>query len=223
MAASIKGVDQLFDIAPDWVTIEFNFRSLSFWHGAACILSAEGHAAIQLPASLEYKARLWGLYRRQEILAHEMVHCGRCAFNEPKYEEFLATMGASRWRQWLAGAIQSPWEALLLLGGSCAPLVAFLWGSLEGIVVAQSALIILILSGLVRLSWRKRSLYRCLHRLFLTVGDQARSRAILYRLTDQEITLFARSSPQQIKAYAQENQLSQLRWRAIFLAYFSGQ
>ena len=62
--------------------------------------------------------------------------------------------------------------------------------------------------------WRKQRTYKsCYNNLLEIIKDPQKCNALLYRLTDKEITCFANWTGEQIQMYIR-NQTS-LRWRAI--------
>lgn len=52
------------------------------------------------------------------------------------------------------------------------------------------------------------------------IGSQEKAQAVMYRLRDNEIRLFASTSPDRIKEYAQKHAVKELRWQIIVRAYF---
>jgi hypothetical protein len=216
---ALTQVQTLFDVAPSWVPLVYSNRGMPPWQGAAaCIAEASDNTDvvwIQLRRALRTRPRLWGLYTRDELIAHELAHVGRMAFNEPIFEELLAYRTASPWRRHWAALIQTPLEALLLL-------LAFLVASLANTLILffvptlysvlfwlQLLPFGLIFYLILRLSYRQRQLNRCQYLLGLP---------LTYRLTDAEIIRFGRMERAEITAYA--TQAQSLRWRLLRAVYF---
>jgi hypothetical protein len=175
------------------------------------------------------RSRYMHMYNRADLIAHEMAHIGRMAFEEPRFEELLAYRTApSRFHRWFGPIVQSSKESLLfiisltliitidfllLANGAAHIFYATFWLKLIPIG--------LIAYGLVRL-WRKHQQFdACLKRLTAIVNDSEISNAIIYRLTDQEIQSFAIMTPEEILSDAKERKMHSLRWTMIYEAYFS--
>jgi hypothetical protein len=170
-----QGVErQLFDMSPDWVAVEISNRGLAPWHGAVTTID-------QCQAALQVRKKLPRWYDRDELVAHELVHVGRVAFYEPKFEEFFAyRTSKSRLRRWLGPIIQRPWEVwlllLILLLGAWSPVIPLTF----------------ISYGFTRLIWRHVRLYMCLGWLETRLDSRERAWAVAYRLTDREIVRAAK-------------------------------
>ena len=196
---------ELFDFEPKCLPIFYSNASLAFWQAAASWIEGGKLSQVQLREAFR-KGTYWG-YQRDEILAHEAVHAARSAFEEPHTEEFFAYMTSEKWwRRGLGPILQRPWEVwpfLLSLGlGLVSPLGhlgASIWMGL----------------GFWRLIRRHWTLRKASKALMREVRSQKKVRAILLRLTDQEIRLFAKG--REMRAYAAKQQ--ELRWRLIHLAY----
>lgn len=195
---------QIFDVKPLYICAFYSNRSLAPWQGAASWIEGRTLSSIQLREGLRKGSYLW-LYSREEILAHEAVHAARSGFDENRYEEFFAYMTSEKkWRRVLGPIIQRPWEVwplfMLLVGGMVWPgcyLGAAVWSGL----------------GFFRLIRQHRRLKKAASQILREVGDVGKTRAILFRLTDDEIRKF--SQGQNIETVSQGD----LRWRLIKRAY----
>ncbi len=224
-ASPIKSIQAQYDIAPDWVPLLFHNKGLSPWHGGCAwiyTLSDEHpcSAFLQLRRSFAKKDKLWGIVRRDEVIAHEMVHVARMAFEEPRFEELFAYHTSfSRWRRWWGPILQSPWEAHLFLFSIAIPLLCTLVGTFYGIdAVVQwgFGLLIFPLSlttmGTWRLTYKHNILNKCLKQLSLFLPKPA-VWSVALRLTDHEIRRFGKMSPDAIRNYARQNQ--EFRWKIL--------
>ncbi len=84
----------LFGISPSWIPVSFSNVQLPFWVGGCAWIFQQTEqspvgAFIQLRRALKNSSS-YLFYRRKELLAHELAHVGRMAFEEPKYEEVIA-------------------------------------------------------------------------------------------------------------------------------------
>ena len=200
---------EVFDFSPVCLPIFYSNRSLAPWEGAAAWIENGRVSSIQLREGFKKGSYLW-LYKRDEVIAHEAVHAARCAFNEEKFEEFFAFLvSEKKWRRVLGPLLKRPWEiwpfficafvgvffgeAMLLWG-------AFLWASM----------------GFWRLARRHRQLRGASEAVLEVVGGDRKTRAVLFRLTDEEILRFSKGKS--VAEYAGRQEC--LRWRLIRLAYF---
>lgn len=221
-----------YGIDPTWVPLFFSNTQLKWWQaGCAWIFQLNNDsptaAFLQLRASFREKTHYLGIYERSEVITHEMSHIGRMEFKEPQFEEIFAYQSSSSsWRRWLGGLIESPKECsffILILGviiltdfalfSVHRPELYILAMWLKLIPVAM----LLFASG--RLWWRQRQLNFCLDHLQQFFGNPLTARHLAYRLTDQEIKLFARSSPEQIKKYIEKEKNESFRWNFLTKVY----
>lgn len=196
---------EVYDFEPGCLPAFYSNKGLTFWQGAASWIEGGRIASVQLREGLRKGSYLG--YSRSEILAHEAVHAARSAFDEPLFEEFFAFLVSEKWwRRAFGPIVQRPWEVwgffVSLAAGIAAP-----WCSLAGALWIGAGL-----ARLMRLHWKMR---RAAKNLMAVIGDVKRTRAILVRLSDAEIDLFARG--EDLFSYAECQNC--LRWRLIRLAY----
>lgn len=195
-------LDQLYDVKPLYICAFYSNKSLAPWQGAAAWIEGKALSSIQLREGLR-KGSYLGIYGREEILAHEAVHAARSGFNEDRYEEFFAYMTSEkRWRRVLGPILQRPWEAWPFI---MFVVMAMFWPSFY----LGAALWLGI--GFCRLIFRHTQLKSAAKNISSFVLDLRKVRAILFRLTDQEIHAFAKGL--NIKDYAKKQ--SCLRWKVI--------
>lgn len=195
-------LDQMFNVKPLYICAFYSNEKLAPWQGAASWIEGRTLSAIQLREGLR-KGSYLGLYRREEILAHEAVHGARSGFDENRCEEFFAYMTSEKkWRRVLGPILQRPWEVwplLLTLGGGMFWPACY-WGATVWMVI-----------GFYRLIRQHSRLNRAARQILKRVGDERKTRAVLFRLTDREIELFAQGK--NIEEYARAQGC--LRWRVI--------
>lgn len=195
-------LDRLVGVKPLYICAFYSNQHLVPWQGAAAWIEGRALHSIQLREGLR-KGTYLRMYRREEILAHEAVHAVRSGFNENRYEEFFAYMTSEkRWRQILGPIFRRPWEAWPFL--LCAS-IGVIWpvGYLGAAFWAA-----LGFSRLIKQHWRlKQAAVQILEK----TGDARTTRAILFRLTDEEIEGFSKGM--NIELFAQKQNC--LRWRII--------
>lgn len=154
----------------------------------------------------------------KEVAAHEALHAFRHALSEDRFEELLAYHTSKRaWRRRISPLFASNFEAIfcaLSLGISFLVGLFFSWYG--GAALAFATLVFFS----ARLILAHRVLDRA-KRMLLELAPQVSPLWILCRLSDREIVEAAKSSPQQFFSWIKENQVSNLRLKAIYEAYFS--
>lgn len=212
---------ELFDFQPSFLPISYSNKGLAPWQGAACWVEGRKVVSIQLREALK-KGSYLGIYRREEILAHEAVHAARSAFEERKNEEFFAYMTSeAKWRRVLGPILQRPAECwpfiFLLAGGLVSEWISLYFDLVDwmgGVCFWGALLWVGIGFGrLIRQHWVLR---RAGERLLAILKEKKTVRAVLFRLTDEEIDRFARD--EKITEYVQNQKC--LRWKVLRLAYF---
>lgn len=198
---------EFFDFEPNSLPAFYSNESLRLWQGAASWVEGKRIVSIQLRKALKRGSYL-GIYKREGILAHEAVHAARSAFDEPENEEFFAYMTSEKkWHRVFGPIIRRPWEVwpffIAMIGGAVFP-AAYLGAA------------ILAFIGFYRLIRQHRRLRLAMEKIVDVVIDKRIARAILFRLTDNEILMFSKG--ENIEDYRKKQRC--LRWRLIGLAYF---
>lgn len=195
-------LSELFDVKPLYICAFYSNKNLAPWQGAASWIDGRRLDSVQLRKALK-KGSYLGLYRREEILAHEAVHAARSGFNESVYEEFFAYMTSEvKWRRILGPIVRRPWEIwplfIFLILGVFSPL--FYWGAS-----------IWLIFGFTRLIRNHTTLNRAGNEILKHLPDLKLMRSVLLRLTDEEIQGFAKG--RDFLATAKNRNC--LRWRII--------
>jgi hypothetical protein len=207
----------LFDFTPRWCAAFYSSKGLAPWQAAATWIN-QPSANVKPIYLIQLRASTWvsWLIDRDELLAHEAAHAARVAFNEPKTEELFAYLtSTAKWRQVVGPIFSQPREALLLVGilglGAIFQVIETFWDvSLfsEGCFFAAAAL---SLVWSLRLLWMRTRLTKAARQLTPLLRDPDKVRAVLFRMTDQEIFRLSRGV---------FDEKSELRWRLIKAAYF---
>lgn len=191
-----------FDIAPDWVEVEFSNKNLTPWEGGATFADR-----VQLRKSFQNKEKLFGIYSRKEIIEHELVHAVRFPLNSVQFEEFFAYRTSKyKYRSLLGTLFQKTNDALIALFVIFLSMLLPLFGFFEALFLPFP----LIAFGFFRTFALFRKYRQCkaaLQRKNLPAD------AILFRLTDEEILHFTFDYFQSPKT---------LRHQMIAEAYFRG-
>ena len=218
LSEAIVETEKIYGIAPNWVPILFSNEKLLPWQGgAAWIFQLEEGSP--LSALIQLREKVFSFFGTQkERVIHELSHIGRLGFKEEKYEEFLAYLSSkSPFRRTFGPLFRSAKESLifasllalivvfdllLFLSGSLAWYDRFIW--LKAVPLFYLGYL------LIRLYIGHKRLHQTLQRLPLP---------LVFRLTDNEIDLFANSSTKEIETYFREGQHLSPRRRLLYLTY----
>lgn len=222
---------ETYDLDPTWVPLFYSNHALPFWQGGCAWIfqlrqETPFSAFIQLRQSFSKKNVHLGLYHKEELLDHELSHIGRMLFAEPKFEEFFAYFTSpSPWHRFLGPLFQSARETtfflILLLTVMFADLALFVAAPVHFyslFVLTKSLPFLFLIFAFFRLCWRWRQLRGCLKKLTqIAQNNLQKAQAILYRLTDDEIIFFHKSSQKEISDYIQKQ--NSLRWNVLHTCY----
>lgn len=223
----------LFGIAPEWVPLYFSHTKLAPWHGGCAWIFQMGEnlpvaALLQLRKSFLKQSSFGGLYKKDELIAHELAHVGRMCYEEPKFEEFFAYQTSSSWfRQTFGPIVQSSYESLLFVFVLFFTVFFELWmminqqpfNSLLSWCVRAFPLIV-VGYGCLRLAYRWKLFKRTQSNLAQIIPDQSEVNCLMYRLTDREIASFAQFQGEQIRNYFYLNQSGSFRIHVLNALYF---
>ncbi len=229
---AFKITDPIYGIQPSWMPMAFSNYKLAPWHGG-CAWIFQAHeespsgAFMQLRQRFRHQKKYLGIYRRDELIAHELSHVGRMMYEEPQFEELLAYRSSfSAWRKWLGPIVQAPWESLIFMLSLLLLLVLDLYLQTAGEIETYRLLlwakllpVTLLALGIFRVWRRHKAFNQCLSNLNKCIQDSLKANAVIYRLTDAEIHQFAASTSDAIRDYAKAQSRTSLRWRLIDLAY----
>ncbi|NOY75862.1 MAG: hypothetical protein GXP32_08765 [Kiritimatiellaeota bacterium] len=113
-AAEIDRTRYAFSI--DWVPGFFLSKSLGFLWGGCAISFPEDHLSIFLIRASFAEKKKWLMYRRDELLAHELCHVARMPIGDRSFEELFAyRLSPSRLRRSFGNCFQYTWDAVLFI------------------------------------------------------------------------------------------------------------
>ncbi len=229
--------DRVYGISPAWVPLFFSNSKLAPWHGGcAWIFQVDAlkptAAFLQLRSSFRYKDTCLGIYHRDELIAHELSHVSRLAYQAPIFEEIIAYQSSSSpFQKWLGPIVRSSTESLIfiILMGIFV-IISFAVGSVEHPSIHNFydwfkwVPLGVLVFALMRLFYRHLQFHQCLKHLSELILNSEKSRHLLYRLTDEEILLFSKSSSLEISKWIKEQAYgpkANFRWRFLYDIYFS--
>ena len=157
--ANLK-TEALYGFSIDGAPVVYSNQGLHFWEGAAVWTGGDKPPRLQLKRG--FQKGKWGIYSRDEVLAHEAVHLARMCFDEPRFEELLAyRVSESRFRRYWGPLFRRPSEVWFFLGA----LVIGFWGTLFLHGAFWGVPLIPVLFCGVKLVRDQRCLERCIEKV----------------------------------------------------------
>ena len=215
------------DLDPSWVYLWCSNKELMPWEAASTWLIKSAHhfhyPVLQFRKSLERKKSYLG-YQYSEIFAHEMVHIARSEIEGSQFEEMIAYRTSKNWfRRLLGPFFKNPHEAILyVITWSLCSFSGLLFAMADyyfffALTLCSFAFASLItLFGVGRLFFKHSILKRAIKALS-RIFPQSSIEAILIRLNDEEIRMFASKCDH--KAEVERMQGRSLKWKQMLLAY----
>jgi hypothetical protein len=205
----------------DWAPGFFLSRSLGLlWGGCAISFPENGLSVFLVRAAFARKSR-WLIYRREELLAHELCHAARLPMEDRAHEEWFAyRLSPSRLRRYLGNCFQADTDALLFLLPVLLLLVAQVVqtvGLLPRLPIWPFWLLAAFFpTWLLMRNHFAHSRLRRATRALAAIGAE-RPEAILFRSSGPEIRTLANiaDDPEKTRAWLAERAAAELRWRVI--------
>ena len=217
VAEAADKTEKLFGFRADWVPAFFPSRGLGLLWGGCTVITDSGFPVFFLRRGFRSKPK-WFIYRRDELLAHELCHAVRGCLEDETYEEHFAYMtSASAFRRWSGNCFRRERDAIIFL----LPVVLLL--------VVQ----VIVYTGVLNLPlwpfWiiafafpafligrnipERRTFFAArakLDRLNFVNPDAA-----LFRMTADEIRALARTPDDRLASFLQDKADAELRWQIL--------
>lgn len=205
----------------DWAPGFFLSRSLGLlWGGCAISFPENGLSVFLIRAAFARKPR-WLIYRREELLAHELCHAARLPLEDRAHEEWFAyRLSPSRLRRYLGNCFQADTDALLFLLPVLLLLAAQVVQTL-GILPRLPVWPFWLLAGLFPslLLMRNHLAHRRLHRATRALSGIGieHPAPILFRCSGPDIAALATlaGDPAGTRSWIAARCVAELRWRII--------
>ena len=217
VAEAAEKTEKLFGFRADWVPAFFPTRGLGLLWGGCTVITDSGFPVFFLRRGFRGKPK-WFIYRRDELLSHELCHAVRGCLEDEPYEEHFAYMTSdSAFRRWAGNCFRREWDAIAFL----IPVVLLL--------VAQ----VIVYTGLMSLPLLPFWIVAFAFPAFLIVRNIPARRAFftaraklekagfmmpdaaLFRMTSDEIRTLARMPDGRTGDYLREKAGAELRWQIL--------
>lgn len=214
-AAAIN--DSYYGFKINWVPGFFLSHSLGFLWGGCSISIPEENLSIFLIRANFAKQKRWLIYRRDELISHELCHIARLPMRDRSFEELFAYRSSpSGFRRYMGNCFQYSIDAilfivpffLLLLAQICQQFLHLTWLPIYPfwILALSYPVFLMIRNQVIRNHFfkAKKKLER---------AGVENPMALLFRSTKTEIIEISKSYD--IQSYIDSKAPSELRWKII--------
>jgi hypothetical protein len=201
-----------FGVFPTWIEVVYKDEGLFFWEGGCMWYSEEKNEppTIQLRSHFITKKRLYFLYSKEEILAHEALHAIRASLGSHRFEEHFAYLtSTSQFRRFLGPLFTEPKEARYLLITSLLSFFTCLVSPVLSLLMV--GIVFFALFGRLIRNWHL--FFSCKRKLSFFTDKPL---ALMLRLTDEEILFFATHNKEQCRDWIQAQKKQNFRWQSLF-------
>jgi hypothetical protein len=223
-AASITG--KLYCFTIDWVPGFFLSQSIGWLWAGYAIYIPEEHITVFLIRKSFKRKKKWLIYRREELLAHELCHAARSPLRDRRYEEHFAYQTApSIIRRYIGNCFRTQTDAVLFLFPVLILLAAQILETFTAFAPPMWLLWIAALAFPFFLLTRNQLGRICYNR---AAGALAKigivnTAPVLFRCTSDEISAIAKyyKNADGLRQCLDKYINSELRWRIINYRFFS--
>jgi hypothetical protein len=212
--------EKLYHFSINWVPGFFLSKSIGLLWGGCAIHIPEEYLTVFLIRKNFAARKRWFIYRREELLAHELCHAARSPLKDFVFEEFFAYQTApSRIRRYLGNCFRTQFDALLFVLPVMLLLAAQLVDTFTSFKMPVWIFWIIALACpafmLLRNQFARNCFYKARKSLLTIPG--AIPEPILFRCTRQEIKAIAGKygDSSGLMDYIQKRTSSELRWKVI--------
>ena len=217
IAEAADKTEKLFGFRADWVPAFFPTRGLGLLWGGCTVITDTGFPVFFLRRGFRAKPK-WFIYRRDELLAHELCHAVRGCLEDEPYEEHFAYMTSdSAFRRWSGNCFRHEWDALaflipvvLLLVVQVIVYTGFLNLPLWPFWIIAFAFPAFLIARNIP---ERRTFFAA--RTKLEKAGFLNPDAALFRMTSDEIRALARTPDGEIATFLETKAGTELRWQIL--------
>ena len=216
--ASAK-TEKLYGFKINWARGFFVTERMGLlWGGSSWYAPESGELLFIIRPAFERRKK-WFIYRRDELLAHELCHVAHTPVADDKLEEFFAYQTSdSRFRRYLGNIFVRGMDAFIFLAPPFILLAVQMLNIFTGTGIAEWpfwALIGLVPAGFLIRNQRSRNLYFRAEKKLATLEIKS-PRAVLFRCTVREIAaIVAASGKEELKQWLIERIKTTRRFKII--------
>ena len=214
---------EAYQFSVRWVPGFFPDREFGIFWGGCAVWEEENPTPVIVIRKNFAKRAKWFIYDRAELISHEFCHAARMPLMDQELEEHFAYGVSRKWlRRAIGNCFQRDLDAILFV----IPAVI--------LALVQSAITFLQLENIpilpfwgLALAW---PLYLIIRNMVQTghyksakrnleKAGFSNARAILFRSVYEEICLFAKTKPEQLRNVLEEKAEQEFRWKVILHAF----
>ncbi|UDQ97590.1 hypothetical protein AAEX28_11320 [Lentisphaerota bacterium WC36G] len=211
---------KLFNFSATWVPGFFLSKSLGFmWGGCAAYFPESGLSMFLIRKNFKDNEKFF-IYKRTELLSHELCHAARLPLNDSAYEEHFAYMTSkSKLRQYFGNCFQGRWDAHLFLGPVLLLLAVQIFRTFiapsSDVMIAPFWFLITIypIYMLLRSHKQRKEYYNAFKNLSALAVNEPK--AVLFRSVKDEISRMALLKDKALLNFITYKCKESLRWRII--------
>ena len=217
IAEAAEKTEKLFGFRADWVPAFCPARGLGLLWGGCTVITDSGFPVFFLRRGFRARPK-WFIYRRDELLAHELCHAVRGCLEDETYEEHFAYMTSnSAFRRWTGNCFRRELDAVVFL----IPVVLLL--AVQFVVYSGLLNIPLWPFWIAAFAFPAFLIARNIperHTFFnarakLERTGFANPDAALFRMTADEIRTLARTPDDRIESFLEDKSAAELRWQIL--------
>lgn len=218
--------ERLYRFSINWVPGFFLSRSIGWLWGGYAIHIPEEHITVFLIRKVfKYKPK-WFIYRRQELLAHELCHAARSPLHDRQFEEYFAYQTApSIVRRYIGNCFRTQLDAVLFLVPVLILLVAQMLETFTSLTLPIWLLWITALMFPVFLFVRNQHSRNCYKKASsaLSAAGVFDVNAVLFRCTSSEIMQIAKfkNNKEGLRNCLEQYIANELRWKIIHCRFIN--
>lgn len=217
LAGAESETKEKFAFSVDWVPAYYLSRGLGLLWGGCTIITDDNLALFFIRRDFRDREK-WFIYTRCELLAHETCHVARNRLNDSEFEEHFAYMtSTSPLRRFMGNCFRQEFDALIFILPVFFLLVmeTLIFCGVLNIAVWPFWLVAAAGPGFLLLrNVRTRSIYARAEEN-LRLGRVENPRAVLFRMTREEIRETAFADPAEAADKLRRKAETDLRWKII--------
>ncbi|NDE83045.1 MAG: hypothetical protein EB051_05485 [Chlamydiia bacterium] len=207
------------------IPVIFEKKGLSFWEGGVLWIDNISGLAIPLIQIREnFLKGSYLFYNIEEVVAHEILHASRIAYDEPQYEEILAYHTSPQsLRKYIGPLFPTVRDTYIFIGlftlGLVLELIALLLGTLNQIPFFCLPVFWILLLG-TRLYVKQKRFITALSHLEKVLPRPLEALSVIAKLKDKEIDALAGIACCQVVDFLEKQSDSELRMRMLKAVHF---
>lgn len=221
----LRITQRAFGITQLQIPVIFEKKGLSFWEGGVLWIDNISGLAIPLIQIREnFLKGSYLFYNIEEVVAHEILHASRIAYDEPQYEEILAYHTSPQsLRKYIGPLFPTVRDTYIFIGlftlGLVLELIALLLGTLNQIPFFCLPVFWILLLG-TRLYVKQKRFITALSHLEKVLPRPLEALSVIAKLKDKEIDALAGIACCQVVDFLEKQSDSELRMRMLKAVHF---